>query len=142
MKWFCYDPDAPWKLLIPAPLIAFGLGGLFTLMGAMIADVCDVDELETGERREGVFGGIYWWMVKLGMALAFAISGYLLNATGFNVELAGNQTVNTLLMLRVFDISVPVITSLLAVIIISTFDVTEEKAYQVRLELEKRRGCL
>lgn len=140
IKWFCYNPAAPWMLLIPAPLIAFGLGGLFTLMGAMIADVCDVDELETGERREGIFGGIYWWMVKLGMAAAFAISGYLLNATGFRVELGGAQTVKTLYLLRVFDISVPVFTSLLAVIIILTFNVTEEKAYQVRQELEKRRG--
>jgi GPH family glycoside/pentoside/hexuronide:cation symporter len=48
--------------------IAVGMGALFTLMGSMIADVCDLDELETGERREGMFGSIYWWMVKLGMA--------------------------------------------------------------------------
>ena len=140
LKWFCYQPDNPNMLLVPAPLIAFGLGGLFTLMGAMMADVCDVDEMETGERREGMFGAIYWWMVKLGMALAFAISGHLLNATGFRVERGGGQSVHTLLMLRVFDIGVPVLTSGIAVLIILTFRVTEEKAHQVRLELEKRRG--
>jgi len=140
MKWFCYNPDSPRMLLIPAPFIAFGLGGLFTLMGAMMADVCDIDEVETGERREGMFGSIYWWMVKLGMALAFAISGHLLNATGFNVEFGARQTVRTLYLLRVFDISVPIITSAIAVIIILTFRVTEERAHQVRLQLEKRRG--
>ncbi|MFH1460683.1 MAG: MFS transporter [Candidatus Omnitrophota bacterium] len=140
IKWFCYNPNSPKMLLIPAPLIAFGLGGLFTLMGAMMADVCDIDEMETGKRREGMFGAIYWWMVKLGMALAFALSGHLLNATGFNVELGGAQTVKTLFLLRVFDISVPVITSIIAVVIILTFGITEEKAYLVRLELEKRRG--
>ncbi|MEZ4764043.1 MAG: MFS transporter [Calditrichia bacterium] len=47
---------------------------------------------ETGERREGMFGSIYWWMVKLGMSLAFGLSGYLLNATGFDVEMGGAQT--------------------------------------------------
>ncbi|MBU1087614.1 MAG: MFS transporter [Candidatus Omnitrophica bacterium] len=141
MKWFCYNPAHPNMLLIPAPFIAFGLGGLFTLMGAMMADVCDVDEVETGERREGMYGSIYWWMVKLGMALAFAISGHLLNATGFKVELGGEQTVRTLLLLRVFDISVPMITSLIAVITICTFKVTEEKALEVRKILEARRGC-
>jgi len=140
MKWFCYNPASPKMLLIPAPFIAFGLGGLFTLMGAMMADVCDIDEMETGERREGMFGSIYWWMVKLGMALAFALSGHLLNATGFNVELASNQSVRTLFLLRVFDISVPIITSAIAVVTIMTFKVTEERAHQVRLELEKRRG--
>jgi GPH family glycoside/pentoside/hexuronide:cation symporter len=56
LKWFCYDPQYPLLLLLPAPLIAFGLGGLFTLMGSMIADVVDVDELQTHQRREGMFG--------------------------------------------------------------------------------------
>ena len=82
LKWFCYNPDYPLLLLLPAPLMAFGLGGLFTLMGSMIADVVDVDELETHQRREGMYGSIYWWVVKLGMAAALAASGFLLNATG------------------------------------------------------------
>ena len=30
LKWFCYNPRYPWLLLVPAPLLAFGLGGLFT----------------------------------------------------------------------------------------------------------------
>jgi len=93
LKWFCYDPDYPWLVLLPAPLMAFGLGGLFTLMGSMIADVVDLDERETNERREGMFGSIFWWVVKLGMAAALAGGGYLLEATGFEVDLEGAQTV-------------------------------------------------
>ena len=89
--------------------MAVGMGGLFTLMGSMIADVCDLDELETGERREGMFGSIYWWMVKLGMALAFGLSGYLLNATGFDVELGGAQTSHTFLLMRIFDVIIPAV---------------------------------
>lgn len=139
-KWFCYNPARPWMLLLPAPLIAFGLGGLFTLMGAMMADVCDLDELENGHRREGMFGAIYWWVVKLGMSLAFALSGYLLNATGFNVALEEAQSVRTLLLLRVFDISVPIITSLVAILAIASYKITESSAHEVRAELEKRRG--
>ena len=76
LKWVCYNPDIPWLLLLPAPLMAFGLGGLFTLMPAMIADVVDVDELHTHERREGMYGSIFWWVVKLGMAAALAGGGY------------------------------------------------------------------
>ena len=72
--------------------MAFGLGGLFTLMGSMIADVVDVDELETHQRREGMFGSIFWWVVKVGMAAALAGGGFLLNATGFDVALGGAQT--------------------------------------------------
>ena len=139
LKWFCYDPLIPWKVLLPAPLIAFGMGALFTLMGSMIADVCDLDELETGERREGMFGSIYWWMVKLGMALAFALSGYLLNATGFIVDLGGAQTSDTFFWMRVLDVAIPAIASLIAIYAVASFKITEERSYEIRSELEKRR---
>jgi len=141
MKWFCYNPEIPWLLLVPAPLMAFGLGGLFTLMGSMIADVCDYDELETHERREGMFGSIFWWVVKLGMALALAGGGFLLNATGFDVALEGNQTEHTIFMMRFFDVLVPIATSLLAMWAVATFPITEERAHEIRLELEQRRGA-
>jgi GPH family glycoside/pentoside/hexuronide:cation symporter len=140
LKWFCYRPEMPLLLLLPAPLMAFGLGGLFTLMGSMIADVCDLDELATGERREGMFGSIYWWVVKLGMAAALAMGGFLLNATGFDVALGGEQAAQTIILMRLFDMGVPVITSALAIWVIVSYTLTEEKAHEVRQELERRRG--
>mgnify|MGYP000137802104 CR=1 FL=1 len=140
LKWFCYNPDYPWLLLLPAPFMAFGLAGLFTLMGSMIADVCDYDELQTHERREGMFGSIFWWVVKLGMALALAAGGFLLNATGFDVALQGNQTDLTILYMRLFDVVVPILTSLLAIWAVASYPITEQKAHEVRLALEARRG--
>ena len=142
LKWWCYNPEVPWLLLLPAPLMAFGLGGLFTLMGSMIADVVDLDELETEERREGMFGSIYWWVVKLGMAAALAGGGLLLEATGFDVALEGAQTAATLLWMRLFDILVPMLTSALAIYIVASYEITEEKAHEVRAELERRRGAV
>ncbi|MCF8260191.1 MAG: MFS transporter [Melioribacteraceae bacterium] len=138
LKWVCYDPMVPWKVLLPAPLIAIGMGGLFTLMGSMIADVCDLDELETGERREGMFGSIYWWMVKLGMALAFALSGYLLNATGFDVELGGAQTSATFDMMIFFDVAIPVVAAAISILAVYFFKITEERSREIRKELELR----
>ena len=140
LKWVCYSPQYPLLLLIPAPLIAFGLGGLFTLMGSMIADVCDMDELESHERREGMFGSIYWWVVKLGMAAALAIGGILLNATGFDVALGQHQTDSTILLMRLFDIAIPLSASAVAIWMVATYPITEQKAHEVRLELERRRG--
>ena len=142
LKWFCYDPEIPWLLLLPAALLSFGLGGLFTLMGSMIADVVDLDELETNERREGMFGSIYWWVVKLGMAAALAGGGFLLNATGFDVALEGAQTDQTLLWMRLCDIFVPMISSGVAIWIVASYEITEEKAHDIRTELEQRRGTV
>jgi len=140
LKWICYNPDLPWLVVIPSPFLAFGLGGLFVLMPSMIADVVDADELKTNKRREGMYGSIFWWMVKLGLAAALMGGGYLLEITGFDVALEGNQLVSTIFLLRLFDAGFPIITSVIAIWAIATFPITEEKAHQVRMELEKRRG--
>jgi GPH family glycoside/pentoside/hexuronide:cation symporter len=140
LKWVCYNPDIPWLLLLPAPLLAFGLGGLFTIMPSMIADVVDCDELQTHERREGMYGSIFWWVVKLGMAAALAAGGFLLNATGFDVALEGNQTAQAIFLMRLFDVFVPFIASGIAIWAIAAFPITEESAHEVRLRLEERRG--
>ena len=139
-KWFLYSVEYPYLILVAAPLIAFGLGSIFTLMGSMIADVCDVDELKTGERREGMYGSVFWWVVKLGMALAIGLSGPLLNITGFDQELGGNQSVQTLIWMRVFDVLVPTISSICAIVLIRAYSITENRAYEVRIQLESRRG--
>jgi glycoside/pentoside/hexuronide:cation symporter, GPH family len=140
LKWVCYDPDVPWLLVLPAPLLAFGLGGLFTIMPSMMADVVDHDELETHERREGMYGSIFWWVVKLGMAAALAAGGFMLNATGFDVALQGQQPEQTIVLMRLFDAFVPFVASGVAIWIMATFSITEERAREVRLALEARRG--
>lgn len=142
LKWFCYDPAVPWLLLLPAPLMAFGLGGLFTLMGSMIADVVDEDELVTHERREGMFGSIFWWVVKLGMAAALAGGGALLEATGFDVGLGGSQSDRTITLMRAADAFIPAITSAVAIYAVWTYPITEETATATREALEQRRGVV
>ncbi len=140
LKWFGYNPDFPYLLLMATPFVAFGTGSLFTIMASMISDVCDYDELETHQRREGVFGAIYWWMVKVGMALAGLLTGILLKVSGFDVALGAAQSDSTLLMLRLFDVGVPLVTSAAALFIMTTYEITETKAHEIRLELEQRRG--
>ncbi len=141
LKWVCYTPDNPWLVLIPAPLMAFGLAGLFTLMPSMICDVVDCDELNTHERREGMYGSIFWWVVKLGQSVAIFGGGLLLVATGFDVELGGNQAPESITLMRLFDAFAPCLASAIAIWAIASYSITEEKAHDVRLALEERRGC-
>jgi GPH family glycoside/pentoside/hexuronide:cation symporter len=114
LKWVCYHPDYTLLMLVPAPLMAFGLGALLTLMGSMIADMCNMDELEAGERREGMFGSLYWWVVKLGMAVALAAGGFLLNITDFDAALGGFQSADTIHMMRLFDVAITMLASAVA----------------------------
>ncbi len=140
LKWVCYSPAHPLLVVLPAPLLAFGLGGLFTLVPSMVADVVDTDELNTHRRREGMYGSIFWWMVKLGMAAALAGGGYLLNATGFDVAAGGEQPARTITLMRLCDAGIPILTSAIAIWAVFRYPITEAKANEVRQELERRRG--
>lgn len=143
LKWVGYRPDVPYLLLVSCPFVAFGTGSLFTLMGSMISDVCDYDELESNQRREGVFGAIYWWMVKVGLALAGLMGGYLLMWSGFVTPSPGAsepvvQSASTLFYLRLFDVVIPMITSILAMIIMWSYEITEVRANEIRRDLDVR----
>lgn len=140
LKWIGYNRETPYLLLIAAPLVAFGPGSLFTLMGSMISDVCDFDERESGERREGTFGAIYWWMVKIGIALAALIGGWLLAGSGFDVDLGANQSESSLFYIRLFNVTIPMITSAIAIVVMWRYELSESRANEIRSELEQRRG--
>jgi len=127
-------------LLACAPFIVFGLGSLFTIILSMVADVCDLDELKTGQRREGMFSAVYWWMVKLGLAMASLVGGAMLTGTGFKPELQLQQAPGTLLWMRIWDVSIPIVTSLIAIFIIATIHYSQKDANEVRRQLEARRG--
>ena len=139
LKWWGFNPDYPWLMFMPIPFLSFGIGGLFTLMMSMTADVCDLDELNNGERREGMFGAVYWWMVKLGTALALLTSGVVLSLVGFDQSI-DQQSIETLTNLRIADIVIPIITALMAIAIIWKYNITEDKAHEIREALIKRRG--
>jgi len=144
MSWFSMDisQGGPWLMFLPIPLMAFGLGGLFTLMMSMTADVCDLDELENGmPRKEGTFGAIYWWMVKLGQAIALVLSGAILSLVGFD-ESAVSQAANTMTNLRIADIVIPVITAAIAIWVMRKYSLNEKRAREIKAELVNRRGEL
>jgi GPH family glycoside/pentoside/hexuronide:cation symporter len=144
MSWFSIDTSqgAPWLMFVPIPLMAFGLGGLFTLMMSMTADVCDLDELKNGmPRKEGTFGAIYWWFVKLGQALALVLGGAFLSLVGFD-EGAISQTTETMNNLRLADILIPAITAACAIWIMWKYNLDETRAIEIRKKLVERRGEL
>lgn len=142
LKWWGFDPSNPMLMLMPIPFIVFGIGGLFTLMMSMTADVCDLDELYNGmPRKEGTFGAIYWWMVKLGQGIALVLGGLVLKIVGFDQNVTV-QTVDTLTNLRLADILIPATTAALAVWVMWGYDLTEAKAREIKAELVRRRGEL
>lgn len=142
LKWVCYSPAHPYLFLIPPLFLALGFCALWTLTASMMADVCDLLELETGMRNEATLGAIYAWIVKLGTTLAFTLSGFILNATGFDIALGGAQPERTIFLMRVLDLGLPTLTITAAILLTCFYPITEARARAIREELEKRRGTL
>lgn len=111
-------------------------------MMSMTADVIDIDELKSGLRREGIFGAIYWWMVKVGFAIAGALSGVIIAIVGFNPDLTTLEQQSAVDGLHAFFCFFPMVGTLVAMYVMRNYDVTEERAKEIKAELTKRRNEL
>jgi GPH family glycoside/pentoside/hexuronide:cation symporter len=82
---------------------AMGSGGV--LSASILADVIDLDEQRTGERKEGVYSASMQFVMKIGTTFATAASGVVLSLVGFapNVE----QSPESLLGIRILFAGLP-----------------------------------
>lgn len=139
LLWFLFIPGKPYMFLFALPFFSFGIGSLFTLMMSMTADVCDMDELESGKRREGIFGAIYWWMVKFGFAIAGLLTGVIMSLVSFKAG-AETQPEGAVTGLRIFFSGIPIAGTLIAMWVMRNYDLTEAKARAIKKELDARKG--
>lgn len=138
LLWFLMIPGKPYLFMFALPFFSFGIGGLFTLMMSMTADICDLDELATGKRREGIFGAIYWWMVKFGFAIAGLLSGAIMSLVAFTPGAAA-QPAGAVDGLRLFYSGVPIFGTMLAMWVMRDYDLDEKRAMEVHAALEQRK---
>jgi GPH family glycoside/pentoside/hexuronide:cation symporter len=138
LLYLLFVPGKPYLFLFALPFFSFGIGSLFTLMMSMTSDVIDIDELNTGKRREGSLGAIYWWMVKFGTAVAGLLSGLILSLVAFQSN-AATQTDETMFWLRVFFVGIPILGTLTAIWAMKDYDIDEAKALEVRDLIAKRK---
>ena len=138
LLWYLFIPGKPYMFLFALPFFSFGIGSLFTLMMSMTADVCDMDELTSNKRREGIFGAIYWWMVKFGFAIAGLLTGVIMSLVGFNPNLPV-QVEGAVTGLRLFFSGIPILGTLIAMWVMRDYNLTEEKAREIKKELDARK---
>ena len=140
LLYFLFIPGKPWMYIIALPFFSFGIGSLFTIMMSMTADVIDIDEINTGKRREGIFGAIYWWMVKVGFGIAGALSGVIISVVGFNPDLSTLDQQSAVEGLHAFFCFFPMGGTILAMFVMRNYSITEEKSKEISAILSKRRS--
>ncbi|MBK1879318.1 MFS transporter [Pelagicoccus mobilis] len=140
LKYFCYTPDAWYLQLVVAAFMGPGQSCLIVVMQSMMADVCDYDELNTGKRREGVYGAAMSFAQKSGNGVAAALNLYLLALIGFDSTLGGDQTEGAFFGMRICFTVAPIIACVIAYFVFRNYSLGAERCREIRKELEFRRG--
>ncbi len=118
-----------------------GMAATLVLSYSMIADVCDLDELKTGKRREGMYWAVFNWIQKSALALSLLMTGITLKVAGFNEE-AAVQSDQTLLSLRQWFSLTMTVTFALTIGLVLLIPLSRKRMQAVREQLEARRGHL
>lgn len=71
-------------LVVSALLIALGASAGNLSTWSMLTDIFDLDEIQTGKRREGVYSGITTFLRKAASGISIFILGFGLQAMGFD----------------------------------------------------------
>jgi len=79
-------------IVIVAAIAGLGFSSQWVCPHSMIPDVVEYDELLTGERREGIYYGMYGMVGKVSGALGSAIVGWVLALGGYNEYIAEIKT--------------------------------------------------
>lgn len=135
---FILSAAHPYWLIFPA-LVAIPLGTLNnTLTNAMVPDICDVDELDYGQRREGLFTSVMGFIAKLEISLCFLLVGYVLSWSGLDTK-APVQPAEVLHRLYWLCVLPNIVFTLVGLILTIQFPVTAASMVEVRRRLDERR---
>jgi GPH family glycoside/pentoside/hexuronide:cation symporter len=144
MGLFFLQPGQVVLTFILAAMAGIGISVGYLVPWSMVPDVVELDELETGQRREGVFYGFFVFLQKLGLALGLFVSGWVLELSGYINATAGNpdpvQPASALLAMRVLIGPVSAVILLLSFLAVRAYPITREKHAEIRAELAKRKA--
>ena len=106
---------------------------------AMLGEVIDEDELRTGERREGLYNGVFTFLRKAGGASAYGVAGFALSAAGYDAELGASPAAKQ--VIRAITSMVPAFFLVIALALALRYPLTRERHREILIELaEKRRS--
>lgn len=112
---------------------------------AMLPDVIELDELRTGQRREGIFYAFMVLLQKIGLAFGLFIVGQALDWAGFQSSTTGQplpeQPASALLAIRVAIGPLPTLALILGLVLAYLYPITREVHSEILLKLQERRSA-
>lgn len=125
--------------LIGGSLLAgLGVMPLSMLISIFLIECMDFGEWKTGIRLEGAYGSVRGLADKIGTALSTSVLGFILQAAGFNKELAVQSGGATFAINALYSL-IPAALLAVALLVISRYDLYK-KLPEIRAELDSRRA--
>lgn len=142
MGLFLLQPGQVWAMYGIGMIAGAGLAVAYLIPWSMLPDVIDLDELQTGERREGIFYGFVVQLQKI--AIALFMVGQILDLAGFisnnSTQVATTtQPDSALLAIRWLIGPIPSLVLIGGVIFALIYPITREFHEEILLKLTERK---
>jgi GPH family glycoside/pentoside/hexuronide:cation symporter len=128
-------------------LLAFmaglGVSTTYLIPWSMMPDVIELDELRTGQRREGIFYSFMAFFQKICLGVAVALVLQSLEWTGYiqpNALTIPTQPPAVLMAIRLAIGPVPTIALVIGLILAYFYPITREMHQQILIQLAERKG--
>ena len=135
---FVNQPEWPFAITLVATAFAgCGYSAADMIPWSMVADIADEDEIQSGERREGLYVGVFTFLRKLAGAIGVALAFLALDAAGFQADTKNSDTV--LWVLRGATALVPVLFVIASAWAALGYPLSHRRHQEVLEELDRRR---
>jgi GPH family glycoside/pentoside/hexuronide:cation symporter len=135
---FFLQPGQVGLLYALCVVASFGVATAYVVPWAMLPDVIELDELQTGKRREGVFYAFMTLLQKMGLAGGLFLVGAALEWSGFLAEQT-TQPKSALLAIRAFMGPVPLLLLCCALVLCYFYPITRAVHGEILLKLTEQR---
>lgn len=140
---FTLQPGQVTLMYILAITAGIGVAVAYLIPWSMIPDVIELDELQTGQRREGIFYAFMVLLQKFGLAFGLFIVGIALEASGFIARVPDKpipvQPESALFAIRIAVAPLPAVFLICGMILAYFYPITREVHADIVNKLQERR---
>ncbi|MEA5534372.1 MFS transporter [Crocosphaera sp. XPORK-15E] len=132
---FFLQPGQVILMYVIAIMAGIGIATAYIVPWSMLPDVVDLDQLKTGERREGIFFALVVQLQKIGIALALFLVGKLLDSAGYIPGSTGQQPDTALWAIRMIIGPLPTLLLIISLVLAYFYPITRQVHQEILLQL-------
>ena len=140
---FTLQPGQIGLMYLFGAIAGVGVSTAYLVPWSMLPDVIELDELKTGQRREGVFYSFMVMMQKVGLAVSVVFVGLALDLAGYTERVSGSpapvQPESALFVIRLAIGPIPVVLLIGGLILAYFYPISKDVHTQILVALQKQR---